>query len=262
MEREEDRMEEKEKPILLYMHIPKTAGTTMYTILLNQYRAEELLTFYYQWDDYVRAASQLPDMIRGSHSQVKCIFGHFFFGLHAYIPKPAIYATMLREPVEQVLSLYYYIRRVPEHPLHSQVVQMSLEDYLTNNKTYFASWNPQASQLANPFLPDLDKAITHLDTFYAFVGITEMFNESLFLMNRLFDWKQSSYQYWNVTEKRPQQQNIPPELIQLIREKTKLDGGLYHYAKLRLEQKLAALTPEEMKELQIFKEQLENRKKT
>src|SRR5207253_6649029 len=34
--------------------------------------------------------------------------GHIPFGLHAYLPQPALYVTQLREPIQVSLSSYFY----------------------------------------------------------------------------------------------------------------------------------------------------------
>ncbi len=62
----------------------------------------------------------------------KLILGHISFGLHEFLPQPFTYITFLRDPVERIISLFYFIRRVPGHPYYSSIVSsnMSLEEFV------------------------------------------------------------------------------------------------------------------------------------
>ena len=48
----------------------------------------------------------------------RLIQGHLYFGLHRFIPRASTYVTFLRQPVERVLSFYYYARSTPDHYLY------------------------------------------------------------------------------------------------------------------------------------------------
>jgi hypothetical protein len=50
-----------------------------------------------------------------SHCEI--LFGHLFYGvIHGYnAARQPLYATVLRDPLERVLSLYYYVLRYPDH---------------------------------------------------------------------------------------------------------------------------------------------------
>ena len=44
--------------------------------------------------------------------------GHMLFGLHAILPQPATYITVVREPVDRVISSFYFMRNYKLHPLY------------------------------------------------------------------------------------------------------------------------------------------------
>ena len=44
--------------------------------------------------------------------------GHMLFGLHKILPQPSTYITVLRDPVERVLSAFYFMRSYRLHPLY------------------------------------------------------------------------------------------------------------------------------------------------
>src|ERR1700730_11295873 len=97
---------------LIFPHIPKTGGSTLYKILKGQYSRAQTLRLE---DSQIAAFKTLPAAQRGRY---RLIEGHLHFGLHRFIPGPSTYITFLRRPVERVRSFYYYARSTPDHYLY------------------------------------------------------------------------------------------------------------------------------------------------
>jgi hypothetical protein len=55
---------------------------------------------------------------------------------------------MLRDPVERTISHYYHVRRAPDHPLHKDVLDMSLRDFCVDPLTRHLVENYQSGYLA------------------------------------------------------------------------------------------------------------------
>jgi len=55
----------------------------------------------------VRQFIELP---REELERKRLVMGHFGYGLHQRLPGPSRYVSMLREPVDRVVSLYYFFR--------------------------------------------------------------------------------------------------------------------------------------------------------
>jgi hypothetical protein len=122
------------------------------------------------------------------------------FGLHRYIRRPAEYITMLRHPVKRIVSHYEYVRRTRAHYLHRTVVdgRIPLEEYVT------AGLSPELNDGQLRILCGMEDAVTlpyggvvddmlesakrDLRNEFAAVGITERFNESLLLFQRVLGW--------------------------------------------------------------------------
>src|SRR6187200_1194896 len=98
---------------VIFMHIPKAAGQTVYGIVGRQYRRGEILILK---GNVGEIAPQ-----RSEASAARIILGHIPFGLHKALDGPSTYVTFLREPVSRVRSLYRYIATNPKHPLHHRV---------------------------------------------------------------------------------------------------------------------------------------------
>src|SRR5256885_12995965 len=106
---------------LIFLHIPKTGGSTIYKVLERQ--SSRAKTFRLDSPQIARFKT-LPAAQRGRY---RLIQGHLYFGLHRFIPRASTYITFLRRPVERVLSFYYYARSTPDHYLYSQLVTERLD---------------------------------------------------------------------------------------------------------------------------------------
>ncbi|MDQ0859692.1 sulfotransferase family 2 domain-containing protein [Bacillus sp. V2I10] len=201
-------MNHKDK-LLIFMHIPKTGGTTLHYFLKNQY-----------------------------NENVQCYQRKTGFGLHRHFSKPCIYITMMRDPVERIISLYYYIRRNENHRWHSKVKELSLDQFITNKEFEHENVNLQTRYFCDGQTPNLEQAKKNLYNHFSIVGITELFDDSLSLMKHELGWKSVQYQKRNVTKNRKLKSDFPTKTIDKIIQNNTLDLELYKYAKNILKDKI------------------------
>jgi galactose-3-O-sulfotransferase len=230
---------------VVFLHIPKTGGTTMSRILERQYRLRE--SFWTEWDrQSLQSFRNLPEKQR---ARIRLLYGHLAFGVHEVLPRPARYLTLLRDPIERAVSHYYFIRRTLRHPLHEKVVsrQMTLVDYvenpianeLVNGQTRLIAGVADGStrDLEDPAL--LETAGRNIRGHFGLVGLAERFDESLLLAKEIFSWTRPvHYVRQNVTRRRPSLEDIPLEAVNVIRARNRLDTELYRVAKERLEMEI------------------------
>ncbi|MFJ9497480.1 sulfotransferase family 2 domain-containing protein [Brevibacillus centrosporus] len=234
--------------LFIFLHLPKTAGTSMNTLLVEQF-GQDHVAFLHEGNPW--STERLVRLCNVADSPILAISGHFPFGIHQLIDRPCTYFTFLRDPVEMLVSMYYYIRRTPVVPTHEKVLNMSFREfaespdmehltmnlqtkYVTGMPSRFEhqtgyqylSWDP------GPYTPDLALAKDHLERFFSFVGITERFHESLSRLAKVLGWKKDvPLIYENVTPNRPQIPELDPGAIQLLTQKNQSDIQLYAYAK-------------------------------
>ncbi|MGM0876127.1 MAG: sulfotransferase family 2 domain-containing protein [Bacillota bacterium] len=230
--------------LLIFLHIPKTAGTSLRKIVERQYRLNEIVSFY----GYESLENQLSKYSRENLRRKKCVLGHFRYGIHSHFSKPYTYITMLRDPIESLISLYYFVHQNPNLPMYEQVKNKTFEEFISNENVH----NRLTWYLAGEGPSNLQKAIENLKDFH-FVGITEMFDESVFLMKKKFGWNNVNYEKLNVTKNRPKSKQIPNHVIEKVMEKNHLDIELYQYVKNSLKKEINALGLESNKEFKAFK---------
>ena len=115
---------------IIFVHLPKTGGSTFKNVLIRQYDADEI--FFIKGAEVPQSIRAFEDLPKANRIKFKFIMGHISVGFHNYLPQPCEYITLLRDPVERAISDYYYVLSNPLHHCYSAVVSknMSLEDYV------------------------------------------------------------------------------------------------------------------------------------
>ena len=226
---------------LIFQHVPKTAGSTLGTIIDQNYPRDRIFSVSSPIEDSLEAFRQFDP---AQKRNLKAIKGHGIFGIHESLDQPAVYITMLRDPVDRVVSNYYFIRESPKHHLHDRIAgaNMSLKDYVESGI------NPQlengqvralsgigtglGEQVAygECTVEMLEIAKRHLEEHFAVAGLTERFDESLMLMRKLLRWSNPYYSRAKVTTNRPGVDAVPPDVLQAVRKRNRLDVEIYEGA--------------------------------
>lgn len=249
-------------PTLIFLHIQKAAGTTLHRIIERQYPARRI----YSIDPNpgpqrgsIEAFMALPAAQR-LHLQV--LKGHFWYGLHDYVRQPAEYITLLREPVGRVVSFYHFVRRKPAHYLYDylQVGNVPLGDAIAARAT-IAFDNLQTRLISGvwtdvPFGGCDDALLAlakqRLHDHFPVVGVSELFDETLLLLQRRYGWRHISYMRHNVSGDRP---NAPldAQTRALIEQHNRYDRALYEYARELCQAAIAAQGPAFAADLAAFR---------
>jgi hypothetical protein len=169
-------------------------------------------------------------------ARLEVIKGHMPFGIHRRLAGPAKYITVLREPVERVISEYYFALHYRLHPQHKRMQHLSLEDYASTTPHH----NLQCKLLAGlpgprDFLAGdcteetLAVAKANLAAHFTLAGLTERFDETLALLKVLFGWKLNHYASFNVTRIRPRKEAVPAATQRLIAERNRFDVAIYEH---------------------------------
>jgi hypothetical protein len=231
-------MKQTKEELLLFLHIQKTAGSTLRTFIKNQYDEDEI------W-----FGSSLDKLKEYDPNKLKCVGGHFPYGIHQNFNRPFSYFTMLRDPVDRVLSYYYFIKNRPNRGKHERTAGMDIKDFMKTleNQTV----NFQTKRLSGG-KPNLEKAKQHLSQDFSFVGLTERFEESLFLMKKEYNWQNPEYKNRNITKQRAAKSELPKDVISFIEERNDMDIEIYRFAIKLFEKKLKSLSKKDRKEMNEF----------
>lgn len=231
-------------PTVIFLHIGKTAGTTMRQVLRRNFRSSDTMVIRVRArprEETLERFGELPAEVR---SRPRLIMGHTIFGLHEHVPRPSTYITIVRKPSSLVVSQYRFVLRTPGHRHHEVVTSegMSFADYIRSGMSLEMD-NSQtravAGDLSTPYgeCTDvmLERAKQNLDESFSVAGLTERFEETLILLQKTFGWSHLHYVRANVAPQGPPV-DITDEARDLIGEHNRLDDALYAHVSERFEE--------------------------
>ncbi len=228
---------------LVFIHMPKAAGSTLQRIIDRQYVGQK--TFDIDGNGIARVQASI-DLLRklseAERAEIRCVKGHVPFGVGQWLRGPVQYISMLREPVARAISDYNYAVSNPGHNLHREVnekeisllqyVEMRAKSGLANLYTRMLSGcvNWENLALSGALSGDsLESAKANVRKCAA-VGITERFDESILLFKRRLGWSSCYYIRENVTPSiRVNRDQINSDVEKAIKEYYRLDIELYKY---------------------------------
>jgi hypothetical protein len=163
--------------LIVSVHVPKTGGVSFREVLLAL--AEGRVVWDYDDRPLAPAAPwvRLHRALRrvSLPADTRAVHGHFVASKYRRRYPDASYVTWLRDPVERVASHYHYWRREPD-PKNATCRKLLEEDL---SLVSFAAL-PEMREVHRRFLGGVP-----LEAF-AFVGITEHFDEGMARFRRLF----------------------------------------------------------------------------
>jgi len=217
---------------VIFLHVPKAAGSTLNRLIECEYPLFEMYSIDPVFDRWSWA--HLQCLSKRRLGKIRVFKGHMLFGLHAILPQPATYITVLREPVDRVLSSFFFMRSYKLHPLYWRFKRenWTLEDFVRRSPRDNVQCKILAGvEYAKPFTAEIyEIAKENLRRYFSVVGLAERFEESLALMKLRFGWKLQRYSSFNVSRTRPRKGDVPRSTLDLIEEKNSFDISLYEYA--------------------------------
>jgi hypothetical protein len=237
---------------VVFVHIPKTAGESFAAVL----------------DPLLSGLPRLPkeSLETGAGVAPEDVASYQFFASHVtydafdtLLPGGFLMLTVLRDPVQRTISHYQHLQRIedstgspPRDYELRKIKAMTLEEFVVND-TYseariavnLQTWmlggvDPRV--VRDPFPGALACAKQRLER-AAFFGLTERFQDSLFLLSFVFGWPPIPNSLaLNRAPASGRSPELNPRTLSLIKERVDLDLELYEFARELFERRFRAMT--------------------
>lgn len=220
------------KPLTIFTHVPKTAGTSfMHSVLIPTFGEDRIVDV------------QIRQFRNRVHEEHEVVVGHNAYGGHLLTRRPVRYVTFLREPIDRAISHYYFIRgcdpRLCQHPLYGEAMRLSLSDFYRQQRFQ----NGMARMIAGFWwdnwmanLPGIEKMLrrvaeSNLRTRYVAFGIQERFHESIKHIVHDFGWKcLPTRERHKETHDRIGMSDLDSNTLEVLIDAHQADIDLYRYA--------------------------------
>lgn len=171
---------------------------------------------------------------------------HVCYGIHECLPSPYKYLAFVRDPVERIVSLYKYSLQNKDSFYHQVAVGKTFEEFALSSKLHELD-NGQARVLAGGDSPNffinrtpygqcdeklLQIALSNIERDFLMVGITEMYDESIVVMSKLYGWKLEVFPSLNSSA--AMKVEIPEAVRAEVRKLNWIDSELVEICKRKL----------------------------
>jgi hypothetical protein len=249
---------------LFQLHIPKTAGTTLYSVLLTRIPRERVLLMT---KDPVCAGE-----VTAGAEGVDLVAGHLSWAAVGAFPEPPAVLTVLRDPVERALSVYSYLRvnagagifdpgsegtaqEAAMRPLGDMLLDRTsgLRHVVASNQVgYLSGDEPNLRQPAGFLTPSGDLDTPKLERCYeiaernlltcAWVGTTETLDRDLETLAARLGWPSfGAVQRRNVTRDRQSAESLPSRARRELEQLVEADRELHARARTIADERYRAV---------------------
>lgn len=224
------------RPPLYFLHIPKTAGTSIHAWLSGKYAFEQVFAGV----DPAEVAGFAPADLDG----YRYYSGHLGMGFSRRLKTEPRVVTWLRDPASRLFSSYNYLRSLDSEALRlltdpfaraqrEQALNLTFDQWVRLPQRTYAMHNLMAYSLAAPDARGtaiLDSAKANLKSLAHF-GLVERMQDSIDLLCFLFRWQPEEFTFY---ENRTQGQctgSFSNATLAAIRKQNQLDIVLYNFAR-------------------------------
>jgi hypothetical protein len=234
------------RPLVLFLHIPKAGGTTLGEFIFNQCRSDEdrddgflrsgvLFLSYGFFKEAEGVPAHVQSLLQRTH--LRAVIGHFSFGLHQYLRQPSTYVTVLRDPVQRVVSLYHYLKLQDQMSLEDFVLKPTIKEVDNDQTRRIAGIDPAIGECTADMLT---VAKQNLRNSFSVVGVTDRFDETLAVLKQRMGWAKDVASYpRNVNPVQRGAYSLSREVVDAIRSRNELDIELWSFASKLLDEALA-----------------------
>lgn len=208
---------------LVSMHIPKTAGTSFRNILKDHYGSRNAVRLDINITNKRIDVENQPYTQKKLPANIRVIHGHFYYNdlVDLFDLKPDVkFITWLRDPVDRVISNYYYLAKRLQEELDEEAKGLNILAKMQKSLIEYARAEISRNRMYK-FLEGTDLGQFH------FVGLTEYYAEDMQTLCRELGIDNYEVYAHNITGKK---EAVGEEIVAEIAALNSMDVALYEQA--------------------------------
>ena len=256
-------------PTLIFQHLHRTGGT-MLLYIMRRFFSEDAIHRIDEFRNGERfSVEHFLGLAQGERDKIKLLRGHMPFGLHVHFSHQCDYITILRDPVERIISEYARLLMWPPGTISAiknfeRIKGISFQDFAESRfaavndyqiRVFSGEWIGQYEDVLPLGETALEKAKNNLKKYFKVVGTTERMDETILVLAKIFGWKNIYYSEKKHAAKRDG--IMPKEDLErykkILRDKNKLDIELHRFAGQMLDEAITNYGPNFKRDLRRFK---------
>jgi hypothetical protein len=263
--------------VLIHLHIAKTGGTSLSSMIKHGFRSAEIFESGAQGLGTPGAMRQAPrelcerQLIAFGLGGIRYISGHVPIGVHRVFERPTKYIATVRHPVERIISYFFFQaednRRYLKdgRPLNfEQYVEGRLDVQLHDYQVRVLCGLPeldaeipgrdQHSPQVKVGRYHLEQAKRNIEQLFLATAPIEQLTELGLLVRRIYGWPMRRLQteYKNPTRTRPRSNRVSAHLIRTIEECNSYDLELYEWVRGRFAEQRKLFEPELSRDHRVY----------
>lgn len=109
--------------LIVHVHVPRTAGTSLRLMLTQLFGAERCLMNY---------EGEIEGKTARFLDEVRCVSGHVGYGVHRHFTRAPTYVTAVRNPIDRYVSTYAAFLANPRHKYHAAASRYDINGFLSH----------------------------------------------------------------------------------------------------------------------------------
>jgi hypothetical protein len=266
--------------VLIFFHIPKTGGQTLRRVLQRCF-PDQYFDCQMEPPDTAlnvvstsRIAQKFHQLPPERQLAVRCMAGeHVSMDVDTiFFKRASKFITLLRHPVDRVVSNFFYFRPQSYMPCHQFIKDMTLEEYLDsgigldqdNHQVRLLSgcpeldapWDPSGRPISTPPVErrHLELAKRNIDERFLIAAPIEQITAVVWLLKRLYGWPlhRVLFETRNVNPNRPKLESISLATRERLEALNHYDCELYAWVVRRFAIQIEPLEPNFTREVRLF----------
>lgn len=234
-------------PLIVFLHIPKTAGSSLVASVRESLSAEQCLLLYGAHRTSKMIRDELSQLSQVQKDTLRFVGGHqVWFGIKDCFPNRDVkFVTFLREPVERVYSNYQRIFIDSAHHLYEQFNQSkpsfadfasgSISPVVINQMTVFLGRKEvtEAHNQHQCVLEDealLTSAVRNLKRCW-FIGLQDCYGQDLQYLSEALNWELREKKVNQRPSDLPRLESESDAAIELCEKHNAMDRQLFEMAR-------------------------------